>query len=178
MLRKNLKITKELRTELGKPLGLLIEEAPERAIQIAKSNISTIHPPKVICVGDIVSRNLLKAGIKVDIFIIDGKTLRTEKEVIGFTGEEVIYINNPQGFIMTKVWDVLEQALNSSKQVQINVNGEEDLLGLPAVILAPINSLVFYGQPPIFGPSGLVMIQVTKEKIKEFQKYIEMMKEF
>ena len=178
MSDKNLKLTKELRTILGKPLGLLIEETPERAVQIAKSNIQTIKPPKIICVGDIVSRNLLKAGIKVDIFIIDGKTLRSEKEVLGFSGEEIIQINNPQGFIMKRVWEVLEKALNSDKQIQINVSGEEDLIGLPAVLLAPINSLIFYGQPPIFGPSGLVMIQVTEEKRKEFQGYINMMKEF
>ena len=178
MTKKNLKITKELRTVLGKPLGLLIEGAPDRAIQIAKSNISTIQPPKIICVGDIVSRNLLNAGVKVDIFIIDGKTLRTEKEVIDHSGEEIVTLNNPQGFIMGKIWEILEKALKSSKQFQINVKGEEDLLGLPAVVLAPLNSLVFYGQPPIFGPSGLVMIQVTEEKRKEFQGYIDMMKEF
>ncbi|NHI93962.1 MAG: DUF359 domain-containing protein [Candidatus Lokiarchaeota archaeon] len=178
MSRKNLKLTKELRTLLGKPLGLLIEGDSDRTVKIAKSNISTIKPPKIIAVGDIVSRNLLNAGIKIDMFIIDGKTLRTSKEHLGFTGEEIITINNPQGFIMTKVWSILEQALNSTKQIQINVNGEEDLLGLPAVILAPLNSLIFYGQPPIFGPSGLVMIQVTEEKRKEFQEYIKMMKEF
>ncbi|MHA1784404.1 MAG: GTP-dependent dephospho-CoA kinase family protein [Candidatus Helarchaeota archaeon] len=176
MLRKNLKITKELRTILGKPLGLLIEGDFERTVQIAKVNIKQINPPKIICVGDVVSRNLLNAGIKVNIFIIDGKTLRTEKEEVGFSGEQKIVISNPQGFIMSKVWEILEEAMKSDKQVEILVNGEEDLLGLPAVILAPLNSLVFYGQPPIFGSSGLVMIHVTKEKVKEFQNYIDMMK--
>ncbi len=106
MNRKNLRLTKELRTILGKPLGLLIEGPSDRTAQIAKNNIQTIKPPKVICVGDIVSKNLLKAGIKVDIFIIDGKTLRTSQEEVGHAGEEVIKLNNPQGFIMSKVWDV------------------------------------------------------------------------
>jgi len=178
MTHKNLRLTKELRTILGKPLGLLIEGPADRTVKIAKSNIQALNPPKVICVGDIVSRNFLKAGIKVDIFVVDGKTLRTSHEELGFTGEEVVKINNPQGFIMIKAWEVLEQALNSNNQVEIRVSGEEDLLGLPAVILAPRKSLIFYGQPPIFGASGLVMIEVTEDKVKEFKEYIEMMQEF
>ena len=39
----------------------------------------------------------------------------------------------------------------------ILVDGEEDLLALPAIFLAPINSLVLYGQPN----QGFVLVKIT-----------------
>ena len=50
----------------------------------------------------------------------------------------------------------------------IKVSGEEDLAVLPAVLLAPLNSLVLYGQPR----KGIVVIKVTEKKKKEIKKVI------
>ena len=111
-----------------------------------------------------------------DVFIVDGKTLRTSEEEIGTSGIHVITLKNTPAQIDIKSWEILKKAFSLKDLVEIRVEGEEDLLALPAVMLAPNGSLVFYGQPPIAGPSGVVMIKVNDEKKEEFQGYIDQMK--
>jgi uncharacterized protein (UPF0218 family) len=43
------------------------------------------------------------------------------------------------------------------------IQGEEDLLTLPAILLAPLNSFVFYGQYK----TGMICVTVTEEKKNE-----------
>ena len=174
-LDNNLEITRHLRQVLKKPLGILIEGAPEDAIKVVKKHIKKIQPPLMVAVGDIVSRNLLQAGVELDVFVVDGKTLRTSKEVIGTSGTHILNLKNSPAQIDKKSWEILKKAYSLKQLVEIRVEGEEDLLAIPAVILAPNGSLVFYGQPPIAGPSGIVMIKVNDEKKKEFQGYIDQM---
>ena len=173
-----LEITKHLRQVLKNPLGILIEGAPKETVKVAEKYITELKPPLLVAVGDIVSRNLLQANIKLNVFIIDGKTLRTSKETIGKSGKHVLNLKNRPALIEKKSWEILKKAYSLNQLVEIRVEGEEDLLALPAVILAPNGSLVFYGQPEIpeiKGPSGLVMIIVNDEKKKEFQGYIDQM---
>ena len=67
--------------------------------------------------------------------------------------------------------------IEGEKIIEIFITeGEEDLLGIPAVVLAPIGTLIFYGQPEVLEyPSGLVMVEVTVEKKREFQGYLDQM---
>ena len=175
-LEHNLEITEHLRIILKDPLGFLIEGTPNKTVETVKKYINKIKPPLLVAVGDIVSRNLLKANIKLNTFIVDGKTLRTSKETIGKSGKHLLHLKNPAGQIVAHAWKILKKAYSLKRLVEIRVEGEEDLLALPAVILAPNDSLVFYGQPPIVGPSGVVMIKVNEEKKKEFRGYIDQMK--
>ena len=50
-----------------------------------------------------------------------------------------------------------QAALKTDEKTLILVDGEEDLFALPAIFLAPINSLVLYGQPN----KGFVLVKVT-----------------
>ncbi|NVM01883.1 MAG: DUF359 domain-containing protein [Candidatus Helarchaeota archaeon] len=170
-----LEITKHLRQVLKKPLGILIEGEPEETIKIAKKYIGELNPPLIVAVGDIVSRNLLQANVELNVFIVDGKTLRTSEETIGKSGKHILHLKNRPALIEKNSWEILKKAYLLKQLVEIRVEGEEDLLALPAVMLAPNGSLVFYGQPPIAGPSGVVMIKVNDEKKKEFQGYIDQM---
>ncbi len=58
-----------------------------------------------------------------------------------------------------------------NRQVQILVAGEEDLLTLAAVWLAPLGSLVVYGQPH----QGVVTVEVTAQKKREAEKIFGLM---
>ncbi|MBI4226331.1 DUF359 domain-containing protein [Candidatus Roizmanbacteria bacterium] len=51
----------------------------------------------------------------------------------------------------------------------IVVKGEEDILALPAILFAPLHSVVLYGQIDM----GVVMVEVTEQKKKEIQKLIK-----
>ena len=50
----------------------------------------------------------------------------------------------------------------------VEVKGEEDLLGFPAVLFMPLGSLVLYGQPQ----EGVVMIKVTEAAKNKLVRFI------
>jgi uncharacterized protein (UPF0218 family) len=56
--------------------------------------------------------------------------------------------------------------------VVIRVEGEEDLLALPAAMLAAVGSMIIYGQPLV----GLVVIRVTPETRSEVRELMESMR--
>jgi len=180
---KDVKITPELNIILKNPLGLFFQGTIEETIQKVKKyfseNENKINPPLIITVGDICTRSLHNSGINIDIAIIDGKTLRTSQEDVNFPAKKIYKLSNKKGYIEGKAWNIIIDAINSvDKPVIIEVDGEEDLLTLIAVLESPLNSIVFYGQPPIkeFNmEQGLVLINVTPEKKKEFIGYLEKM---
>ena len=79
---------------------------------------------------------------------------------------------NEAGTINLKATDTIEYAikkyLKEKKKSWIIVNGEEDLLALPAILFAPLNSLVLYGQMDL----GVVIVEVTEEKKKKVEEIL------
>ncbi|MCB9800651.1 MAG: pantetheine-phosphate adenylyltransferase [Pseudomonadales bacterium] len=71
-------------------------------------------------------------------------------------------VSNPAGSISSEASRVISQFCTDQKDGHIQVDGEEDLLAIPAVLSAPLGSFVYYGQPGVGG----VEIEVT-EKIKD-----------
>ena len=121
------------------------------------------HPPKrngrIITVGDITSHNFLKQGIIPNLAIIDLKTNRDQHFQnileVGFADKKYKKISNPAGMITHDLIMAISQAKNSL----IVVDGEEDLAVIPTVLLSPLGTYVFYGQPN----QGLVEILVTPQ---------------
>lgn len=119
---------------------------------------------KIITVGDFCSKNL-PSNVK----IFDGKIKRIKiKKILKFN----LKCKNPAGTIQSEVWPKIKKAIKENKN--LFVEGEEDLLVIPAVLLAPKNSLVIYGYPK----KGICVIEVNeraKKKIKNlltlFSKY-------
>ncbi|MHA1275617.1 MAG: GTP-dependent dephospho-CoA kinase family protein [Candidatus Helarchaeota archaeon] len=180
MDRRNylLRLTEELRVILKKPLGLLLEGNERETTKKAMKLLDGKNPPLIAAVGDVCVRSLIQRDIPLDVSIIDGKTLRTSDEFVDVLADITIELKNPQGYLVPSAWDIIENAYKSHKRTEIFVKGEEDLLTLPCVLLAPFKSIIFYGQPPI--PSfnmnaGLVMITVTPEKKDEFFEYLSAM---
>ena len=176
--KHNLRLTEELRVILKKPLGLLLEGNEKATTKKAIKLLDGKRPPLIAAVGDVCVRSLLQRGVRLNVAIIDGKTLRTSDEFVDVPADVTLEIENPQGYLVPKAWDVIENAYKSQVRTEIFVKGEEDLLTLPCVLLAPLKSIIFYGQPPI--PSfnmngGLVMITVTEEKYQEFEGYLNAM---
>ena len=77
--------------------------------------------------------------------------------------------SNPPGTIQEEVWSIIEKAIKENKNVF--VDGEEDLLVIPAVLLAKDHSAVVYG----FFNKGICLIEVS-DKIKNTFK--ELLKRF
>ncbi|OGD57812.1 hypothetical protein A3I57_00795 [Candidatus Beckwithbacteria bacterium RIFCSPLOWO2_02_FULL_47_23] len=160
IFKHNLKLPLALRPLLQRPFAPMTK------------NISR---PKFGCiaVGDIAAVALLNQKITPDLAIVDLKTKRQRifphLKALGL--KPGLTAANPAGTI-TK--NSVRQLLSSleKKQPTLLIDGEEDLLVLPAVLLAPLLTTVFYGQPD----QGLVKIIVsekTKSKALQFlQQFI------
>ncbi|MHA1721628.1 MAG: GTP-dependent dephospho-CoA kinase family protein [Candidatus Baldrarchaeia archaeon] len=168
------KLPEHLRSKLKKPLGQLIKGPPNITIKVVKEIIEKSYPPKIITVGDIVTYSIKEHGLPLSIAIIDQKTMREKSNVtIDYTDiEVVIKVTNPPATITLDAWRAIENAMLKNKEVIILVDGEEDLLALPAIYLAPEGSIILYGQPN----EGIVVVkadQKTKEEIKKILSEME-----
>ncbi len=128
------------------PVGIAIgKEAPESIIRVR----SEYENPFLITVGDVVTMNTIRYWKVPNLAFMDLKTRRTVgvgMEVTGF--DKVINIvNKPATLsidVINTVRDAVKDAL-SGLRVLIQVDGEEDLLAIPAVLMAPKGSVVLYG---------------------------------
>jgi len=165
-------ITPGLRIKLKEPFGSLIQGTPEETMSKMKELVEKEKPPKIISVGDIVSRNLHKHNIHPQLTIIDNISLRDQAIPQEVAVEKTVYVNNPQGTITQEAILAIKKALKRNAHTHIVVDGEEDLLTLIAVLYAPENAFVIYGQPY----SGIVVVKVTSEKKAQAQEFLNAMK--
>ena len=135
-----------------------------------KSLIQQVRPPKVSTVGDVVSRESLKAGISVDLRLVDQMTLRRVIDPFEIKAERTFRVRNPAGVITQEAWDTIKEALKQRDAV-IFVDGEEDLLAIPTIIESPENSFIVYGQPS----EGLVVVTATQTVKAEVKQMVNRM---
>ena len=161
-----IKLPTELRQKLRNPLATpILGKTLQETADLVKKSLSEKKPLLTIAVGDIVSETLTDIGVMPDISIIDFKSRRKElshaKKITKYTK----YQNDPGTInfeVVSKINNAINDALSSQKKSTIVIAGEEDLLALPAILLAPLKSVVVYGQMDM----GVILVEVT-EKIKE-----------
>ncbi len=124
--------------------------------------------------GDVVSLNLHKYGIHPQLTIIDNKSLRSQAIPENVSVEKTVCVTNPQGTITKGAAQAIRLAINKNEHTHIVIDGEEDLLTLIAVLYAPKNSVVVYGQPY----KGIVVVKVTPQKKAEVKKFLKTMEIF
>ena len=168
------KLTPELRRELKKPIGTLIQGSFDETIKKFKDLVEKENLPIIISVGDIISNNLAENNISVKLSIVDNKAMRKRIQPIALKAHNTLYVTNPPGTITEEAIIAVQEALGTNYPVKIVVDGEEDLLTLVAIVYAPENSFVVYGQPL----EGIVVVQVTEQKRKEIQKILKTMENF
>lgn len=143
-----------LRKDLGKPFGPVVagKELP-RILEGLET---------VVAVGDVVSLTLKELGIEPALFVCDFLTQRGEpdptyEKELGSWGEVAFRVRNPAGTITREAWDAVRLGLeHASGIVRIVVEGEEDLLGIPCFLEAPLGATVLYGMPG----KGVVVVAV------------------
>jgi len=163
-------LTEELRRSLKDPLGkLLLGSGPEIYEEIS-TTISLKKPPRVIFVGDAVAKNALAKGIRRDIMIIDNRERRAQTEPLDVHATRIFRVRNDPGTIGSEAWAAVEEAVESGDAIMI-VDGEEDLLTLVAMAVAPLGSFVIYGQPD----EGLVLVEVDDSAKKSACSFLESM---
>lgn len=120
----------------------------------------------VVTVGDYCSHHL-----DSDIKIFDKKVQRRAFE---HKHECALTVKNPAGTIQKGSWDIIEKSLKDKSN--ICVEGEEDLLVIPAVLLAKPKTLIVYGFPN----KGICLVEANIKNKAIFRlvlkKYLKEMK--
>jgi uncharacterized protein (UPF0218 family) len=169
--KQTLTLTPRLRQELKSPLGTLFKRTPKETMKELNKLLLREKPSCLISVGDIVSKNMLKHGIQPQVIIVDNQVMRKRSTPINAGIRKKIDVKNPAGTLTPESWKAIERALKQIQPSQVMVEGEEDLLTLVAVLTAPDNSLVVYGQPH----EGLVAVKVDKTTKERVAKIVDNM---
>jgi len=109
-----------------------------------------------------------------DLLVVDNKTKRMPVsdhiiEKLDHESYKTVRVNNPAATLTKELIDLIRDSMHSNEHVKIVVEGEEDLATLPAILYAPLGTVVVYGQPN----EGSVLVDVTLERklhIEEFMK--------
>ncbi len=164
-----LELPDELRPLLKRPLGQLFS-----SVATAIERLRQLRPTRLIAVGDIVTAELIEAGLKPDVAVVDFLVMRSPidkktRRTIDSFDVKIVRVKNPAGTITQELRTALDEA---KPPLKIIVEGEEDLATLPAVLSAPPGSVVVYGQPN----EGIVIVEVTEPKRREFEMLLEQFK--
>jgi uncharacterized protein (UPF0218 family) len=158
-MQKTYILPEELKKELRKIWGVAIFGKKKEVKEKFEKFLKKEGPKKVITVGDYCSINL-PSNVK----IFDGRVKRKKiKKILSYS----LKCKNPRGTIQKEVWPIIKRAIKENKNVF--VEGEEDLLVIPSILLAPKNSLVVYGFPKK-GICAIKVDQKMKRKIKNLLK--------
>lgn len=148
-------LPEKLRSRLAKPLGVLYRMTPVDSESFA----TTVEKARmVITVGDRVTETVARLGRVPDVQIVDGKENRKKRTPPKVAHLSLAKVKNPAGTITLEAMDGIREAFRGKKPARVLVEGEEDLLAIPAVIFAPLGAAVYYGQPG----EGIVMLRVDE----------------
>ncbi|OGH19563.1 MAG: hypothetical protein A2868_01205 [Candidatus Levybacteria bacterium RIFCSPHIGHO2_01_FULL_40_15b] len=168
LFRNTLKLPEELRPVLRRPFGKIIKNLDDYKKISTSNNL-------IIAVGDIVVSNFMKIDYQPNISIVDLKTQRqpiTDKNVLKFLPTPDIKSKNEPSTVgkdsAAVLNSILRKSITSTKGHTIQIEGEEDLLAIPAILLSPLESIVLYGIREVGG----IMVRVTEEKKEEVKRIV------
>jgi len=163
-----LTLPEPLRENLKWPLGPLVH-GPDILGAVGAAS-------PVVSVGDFCTLDLIARGRTPDICLVDFKTKRKEdpelRDAFARIPAKVLRLNNPAATIAPEAWSVLSEAFKSEERVRVEVRGEEDLLALVCIALAPETAAVLYGMPS----QGVVVVKAdrtAKEKVLDVLRRME-----
>jgi uncharacterized protein (UPF0218 family) len=167
-------LPEKLRPKLKNPLGRLCRGNGLECINAMDSDLKASK--KIAAVGDMTAFYLIKANIRPDVIIVDHKTKRAPlphhvRQSLVQDNYKTVEVVNPPATLTSGLIDLIKDALRQDERVKIVVDGEEDLATLPAILYAPLGSVVIYGQPD----EGMVTVIVTPEKKEQIKKLMDEM---
>jgi hypothetical protein len=163
-------LTPSLRRKLKKPLGRLFPAVDVRGEEFLALVAGASF---VVTVGDRVTETIQETtGRSPDVFVVDGMERRSAREIPHIAHGSTLKAKNPAGHITKAALGAMKRAFAGEKPVMVLIDGEEDLLTIPAVIEAPLGALVLYGQPL----EGVVAVAVDERSKAGARKIFQQMK--
>jgi broad-specificity NMP kinase/uncharacterized protein (UPF0218 family) len=137
LVTRELLIPESVREELREPYGKLFPGLEEALGHCGKR--------KLFSVGDQVGHMLLESKRKPEVLVYDGRIRRKPSGNRIETGFPELRTENKVGFLGKNLWRTIQDALSAKRQVQIFVEGEEDMAVLPLMLMAPEGACIIYG---------------------------------
>ncbi|MCJ7429213.1 MAG: GTP-dependent dephospho-CoA kinase family protein [Candidatus Nanohaloarchaeota archaeon QJJ-5] len=148
--------TSFLRTELG---TVVTADDPVQTITKAVGRTNG----QLFIVGDFAVESAIDAGIEPDIAIIDHMCEREPYQPEIELPDHTRYsAPNRAGQISDEAYSIVGQAMEN-RPALIEIEGEEDLLGLAIIDHSPTGHHLLFGAPGIDGPAGVKHVTITDE---------------
>lgn len=163
MTHRTLRLPERLRDELRAPFGSVVRKVDAAGLRKSAKILITV--------GDACSYDFARQGVVPDVAIYD---YREERRPVGDDVRRALEslplgrvpVSNPAGTIQAAAWKAIEDALADGGKIE--VDGEEDMLALPCIAMAPKGSVVVYGQPG----QGAVIVNVDANAKKKAEKLL------
>ncbi len=182
-----------IRAGLVNPQGLSYKAFLDHDFSLSKTALSFFQKPQgkvvkqpsvgnilVFVVGDVVAETFVKEKSPFTVGVIDGKSKRQPFQS-QFLPElfTIDTISNPAGMMSreTSRWIVehfkrhhwYDHEPLTSLPEWLGVEGEEDLVAVALMLLAPLGTTIYYGQPDM----GMIEMKVTLAKKELFRKALK-----
>ncbi|KSW11327.1 hypothetical protein CF15_00180 [Pyrodictium occultum] len=150
----------------SRPLCLREELRPLLASRVPRGELvpglghvaAGLRYTRLVTVGDMVSRTAFRLGLRPFVAVYDCREMRSS---VGCPEPPPGYVRirarNPRSTIQPEAAGAVREALRRGNAV-VEVDGEEDLLALPAILYSDVGVVVAYGQPG----EGVVLVQVDQ----------------
>jgi uncharacterized protein (UPF0218 family) len=162
LARGTLVLPLNMRSELKEPLGQLLRGEPSETVEELRRILREREPPMLAVVGDFTTKNVLEAGLEPDVV-----------DPLDHAERRILRCDNRQGTVDARAWAVLEEAVSLKSSAAVIVEGEEDLLVLPLILLMPEGALIVYGQPR----EGMVVVEASRERKGWAEEFLARMEE-
>lgn len=151
LFKNNFELNQVQKSFFSNPAGNIVDEPSE-------------FRKTTVVVGDVTLKKFIDNNWEFNLGVFDGQTKREKLDQgLELDSKHLQEINNPAGTITPKLFEFLSNWLESSKDKEfLKINGEEDLATVAAILAAPLNTAIYYGQPD----QGMVEV-FADEKTKE-----------
>jgi hypothetical protein len=168
-----LRVPKSLRKDLKKPLGQLYDSID----QITETLQKQLSDDKLLIgIGDVTTRKLVEMNLTPQICMVDNLIERRPVQHNLDHTENIKKVSNPPGTLTEGLIQLIIESLETStqsNQIIIEVDGEEDLAVLPAILNAPMDTIILYGQPH----EGIVLVKVEEAYDMALNYYNQLIQE-
>ncbi len=148
------RLPEELRPKLAEPLGRVFSGEEAAGPEFEKL---VREAPMVVTVGDRVTDTLANLGRIPEVQVVDGVERRRKRDPPRSGYARLLKVKNPAGTLTLEAISGMRSAFLGKKPVRVLVQGEEDLMAILAIAMAPVSAFVFYGQPGV----GVVAVRAN-----------------
>ena len=145
-MQRVFRLPEGLRHKLAEPMGRVYAAGEVEGEEFQKLVRSS---PMVVTVGDRVTDTLQEVGRTPDVQVVDGVERRSRRRPPRVPYARLVRVKNPAGTLTLAAIEGMRKAFGGKKPVRVKVEGEEDLMAMLAMVMAPVSAVVFYGQPGV-----------------------------